>query len=175
MVLPSTSARRGDDWQRHRLAGRVVYSTFDNRRPAHQVTELLLERREAAGRAGRDVAIILDSAHPGSQGVQPRAPASGRFLSGGIRFDGLYPPRPILRRCTETSRGGSLTIIATVLVETGSRMDEGIFEEFKATGNMNLPAGSEPRREAPVPGDQRRGVRHQEGGAPAEARGACVV
>jgi transcription termination factor Rho len=127
------------DWQRTVQPAEVVYSTFDKPPDQHiQVTELVLERAKRLAETGRDVAIILDSLTRLARAYNLAAPASGKILSGGIDSTALYPPRRFFGAARNIEEGGSLTIIASVLVETGSRMDEGIFEEFKATGNMDL-------------------------------------
>jgi transcription termination factor Rho len=127
------------DWQRTVRAAEVVYSTFDKPPDQHiQVTELVLERAKRLAEMGQDVAIILDSITRLARAYNLAAPASGKILSGGIDSTALYPPRRFFGAARNIEEGGSLTIIASALVETGSRMDEGIFEEFKGTGNMEL-------------------------------------
>jgi transcription termination factor Rho len=127
------------DWQRTVEPAEVVYSTFDKPPDQHiQVTELLLERAKRLAEMGRDVAIILDSITRLARAYNLSAPASGKILSGGIDSTALYPPRRFFGAARNIEEGGSLTIIASALVETGSRMDEGIFEEFKGTGNMEI-------------------------------------
>jgi transcription termination factor Rho len=127
------------DWQRTVEAAEVVYSTFDKPPDQHiQVTELVLERAKRLAEMGQDVAIILDSITRLSRAYNLAAPASGKILSGGIDSTALYPPRRFFGAARNIEEGGSVTIIASALVETGSRMDEGIFEEFKGTGNMEL-------------------------------------
>ena len=120
-------------------AAEVVYSTFDKPPDQHiQVTELVLERAKRLAEMGQDVAIILDSITRLARAYNLAAPASGKILSGGIDSTALYPPRRFFGAARNIEEGGSVTIIASALVETGSRMDEGIFEEFKGTGNMEL-------------------------------------
>src|SRR6266542_582204 len=127
------------DWQRTVQAAEVVYSTFDKPPDQHiQVTELVLERAKRLAETGQDVAIILDSITRLARAYNLAAPASGKILSGGIDSTALYPPRRFFGAARNIEEGGSVTIIASALVETGSRMDEGIFEEFKGTGNMEL-------------------------------------
>ena len=127
------------DWQRTVSPAEVVYSTFDKPPDQHiQVTELVLERAKRLAEMGQDVAIILDSITRLARAYNLAAPASGKILSGGIDSTALYPPRRFFGAARNIEEGGSLTIIASALVETGSRMDEGIFEEFKGTGNMEL-------------------------------------
>jgi transcription termination factor Rho len=127
------------DWQRTVEAAEVVYSTFDKPPDQHiQVTELLLERAKRLVEQGNDVAILLDSITRLARAYNLSAPASGKILSGGIDSTALYPPRRFFGAARNIEEGGSLTIIASTLVETGSRMDDQIFEEFKGTGNMEL-------------------------------------
>jgi len=127
------------DWQRTVQPAEVVYSTFDKPPDQHiQVTELVLERAKRLAEMGKDVVIILDSITRLARAYNLAAPASGKILSGGIDSTALYPPRRFFGAARSIEEGGSLTIIASALVETGSRMDEGIFEEFKGTGNMEL-------------------------------------
>jgi transcription termination factor Rho len=127
------------DWQRTVQAAEVVYSTFDKPTDQHiQVTELVLERAKRMAEMGQDVAIILDSLTRLTRAYNLGMPASGKILTGGIDASALYPPRRFFGAARNIEEGGSLTIIASALVETGSRMDDGIFEEFKATGNMEL-------------------------------------
>jgi transcription termination factor Rho len=127
------------DWQRTVEAAEVVYSTFDKPTDQHiQVTELVLERARRLAESGRNVAVILDSITRLARAYNLAAPSSGKILSGGIDSGALYPPRRFFGAARNIEEGGSLTIIASALVETGSRMDDGIFEEFKGTGNMEL-------------------------------------
>jgi transcription termination factor Rho len=127
------------DWQRTVQPAEVVYSTFDKPPDQHiQVTELVLERAKRLAEMGKDVAIILDSITRLARAYNLAAPASGKILSGGIDSTALYPPRRFFGAARNIEEGGSVTIIASALVETGSRMDEGIFEEFKGTGNMEI-------------------------------------
>jgi transcription termination factor Rho len=127
------------DWQRTVEAAEVVYSTFDKPTDQHiQVTELVLERARRLAESGKDVAILLDSITRLARAYNLAAPSSGKILSGGIDSGALYPPRRFFGAARNIEEGGSLTIIASTLVETGSRMDDGIFEEFKGTGNMEI-------------------------------------
>jgi len=127
------------DWQRTVEAAEVVYSTFDKPTDQHiQVTELVLERAKRMAEMGQDVAILLDSLTRLTRAYNLGMPASGKILTGGIDASALYPPRRFFGAARNIEEGGSVTIIASALVETGSRMDDGIFEEFKATGNMEL-------------------------------------
>ena len=127
------------DWQRTVEAAEVVYSTFDKPTDQHiQVTELVLERAKRMAESGQDVAIILDSLTRLARAYNMAMPASGKILTGGIDSAALYPPRRFFGAARNIEEGGSVTIIASALIETGSRMDDGIFEEFKATGNMEM-------------------------------------
>jgi transcription termination factor Rho len=127
------------DWQRTVPASEVVYSTFDKPADQHtQVTELVLDRAKRLVEQGRDVAVLLDSITRLARAYNLAAPASGRILSGGVDSTALYPPKRFFGAARNLEEGGSLTIIASALVETGSRMDEVIFEEFKGTGNWEI-------------------------------------
>jgi transcription termination factor Rho len=120
-------------------AGEVISSTFDRPAEDHtQVAELCIERAKRLVERGRDVVILLDSITRLGRAYNLAAPASGRILSGGIDSAALYPPKRFFGAARNIEDGGSLTIIATALIETGSKMDEVIFEEFKGTGNMEL-------------------------------------
>ena len=126
------------DMQRS-VDGEVIYSTFDRPSDDHiQVTELTLERTKRLVEMGKDVLILLDGITRLSRAYNLATPASGRILSGGVDSTALYPPKRFFGAARNIEEGGSLTIIATALVETGSRMDEVIFEEFKGTGNWEL-------------------------------------
>jgi transcription termination factor Rho len=127
------------DWQRTVTAAEVVFSTFDKPTDQHiQVTELVLERSKRLAESKQDVVIVLDSLTRLARAYNLAMPASGKILSGGIDASALYPPRRFFGAARNIEEGGSVSIIASALVETGSRMDEGIFEEFKGTGNMEL-------------------------------------
>ncbi|MHB1854908.1 MAG: transcription termination factor Rho [Acidimicrobiales bacterium] len=124
---------------RRSVKGEVVASTFDRPAEEHtQVAELAIERAKRMVETGRDVVIILDGITRLARAYNLSAPASGRILSGGVDSAALYPPKKFFGSARNIEEGGSLTILATALVETGSRMDEVIFEEFKGTGNMEL-------------------------------------
>jgi transcription termination factor Rho len=127
------------DMRRHVMNGEVVASTFDRPSDEHtQVAELTIERAKRLVEMGRDVVIILDGITRLARAYNLSAPASGRILSGGVDSTALYPPKRFFGAARNIEEGGSLTIVATALIETGSRMDEVIFEEFKGTGNMEL-------------------------------------
>jgi transcription termination factor Rho len=127
------------DMQRSVAGAEVIYSTFDRPSDDHiQVTELTLERAKRLVESGKDVMILLDGITRLSRSYNLATPASGRILSGGVDSTALYPPKRFFGAARNIEHGGSLTILATALVETGSRMDEVIFEEFKGTGNWEL-------------------------------------
>ncbi len=126
------------DMQRS-IRGDVVASTFDMPADNHTaVSELVIERAKRLVEMGRDVVVILDSITRLARAYNLAQPASGRILSGGVDASALYPPKKFLGAARNIENGGSLTILASALVETGSKMDEVIFEEFKGTGNMEL-------------------------------------
>jgi len=121
------------------VAGEVIASTFDRPSEEHTaVAELALERAKRLVEMGRDVVIILDGITRLARAYNLASPATGRIMSGGVDSGALYPPKKFFGAARNIEEGGSLTILATALVETGSKMDEVIFEEFKGTGNMEL-------------------------------------
>ncbi|HEX2699686.1 MAG TPA: transcription termination factor Rho [Acidimicrobiales bacterium] len=124
---------------RRSVQGEVVASTFDRPSDEHTaVAELAIDRAKRLVELGKDVVIVLDGITRLARAYNLAAPASGRILSGGVDANALYPPKRFFGAARNIEEGGSLTILATALVETGSRMDEVIFEEFKGTGNMEL-------------------------------------
>jgi transcription termination factor Rho len=124
---------------RRSVRGEVISSTFDEPVEDHtKVAEMALERAKRLVEAGRDVVILLDSITRLSRAYNLQVPPSGRTLTGGIDPVALYPPKRFFGAARNLEEGGSLTIIATCLVDTGSRMDDVIYEEFKGTGNMEL-------------------------------------
>jgi transcription termination factor Rho len=126
------------DMQRSTKA-QVIYSTFDRPSDEHaQVSELTIERAKRLVEYGRDVVVLLDGITRLSRAYNLATPASGKILSGGVDSSALYPPKRFFGAARNLEEGGSLTILATALVDTGSRMDEVIFEEFKGTGNMEV-------------------------------------
>ncbi|WP_303688252.1 transcription termination factor Rho [Rothia mucilaginosa] len=138
MVLVDERPEEVTDMQRT-VKGEVIASTFD--RPAEDhttVAELAIERAKRMVELGYDVVVLLDSMTRLGRAYNLAAPASGRILSGGVDSAALYPPKKFFGAARNIEEGGSLTILATALVETGSKMDEVIFEEFKGTGNMEL-------------------------------------
>ncbi|WP_418605737.1 transcription termination factor Rho [Georgenia sp. SUBG003] len=121
------------------VKGEVIASTFDRPASDHTiVAELAIERAKRLVELGQDVVVLLDSLTRLSRAYNLAAPASGRILSGGVDASALYPPKKFFGAARNIENGGSLTILASALVETGSKMDEVIFEEFKGTGNMEL-------------------------------------
>jgi len=121
------------------ISGEVLASTFDRPVDEHiAVAELTLERAKRMVESGRDVVVLLDGITRLARAYNMAAPGTGRMMSGGVDAGALYPPKKFFGAARNLEEGGSLTIIATALVETGSRMDEVIFEEFKGTGNMEL-------------------------------------
>ncbi|MFN8025330.1 MAG: transcription termination factor Rho [Acidimicrobiia bacterium] len=127
------------DMRRHVQRGEVVASTFDRPSDEHtHVAELTIERAKRLVEMGKDVVIVLDGITRLARAYNLAAPTSGRIMSGGVDSSALYPPKKFFGAARNIEEGGSLTIVATALVETGSRMDEVIFEEFKGTGNMEL-------------------------------------
>jgi len=138
VVLVDERPEEVTDMQRS-VNGEVIASTFD--RPAEDhtiIAELAIERAKRLVESGQDVVVLLDSMTRLGRAYNLAAPASGRILSGGVDSTALYPPKKFFGAARNIENGGSLTILATALVETGSRMDEVIFEEFKGTGNMEL-------------------------------------
>ena len=138
VVLVDERPEEVTDMQRS-VKGEVIASTFD--RPAEDhtiIAELSIERAKRLVELGHDVVVLLDSMTRLGRAYNLAAPASGRILSGGVDSTALYPPKRFFGAARNIENGGSLTILATALVETGSRMDEVIFEEFKGTGNMEL-------------------------------------
>ena len=124
---------------RRSVKGEVIASTFDRPSDEHtQVAELCIERAKRLVETGKDVVIILDGITRLARAYNISAPATGRIMSGGVDSGALYPPKKFFGAARNIEEGGSLTILATALVETGSKMDEVIFEEFKGTGNMEL-------------------------------------
>ena len=138
VVLVDERPEEVTDMQRS-IPGEVIASTFDRPADDHtQIAELAIERAKRLVEMGRDVVILLDSITRLSRAYNLAAPASGRIMSGGVDSSALYPPKRFFGAARNIEDGGSLTIIASALIETGSKMDEVIFEEFKGTGNMEL-------------------------------------
>ena len=138
VVLVDERPEEVTDMQRS-VKGEVIASTFDRPADDHTtIAELAIERAKRLVELGHDVVVLLDSMTRLGRAYNLAAPASGRILSGGVDSTALYPPKRFFGAARNIEDGGSLTVIATALVETGSRMDEVIFEEFKGTGNMEL-------------------------------------
>jgi transcription termination factor Rho len=138
VVLVDERPEEVTDMQRT-VKGEVIASTFDRPADDHTtVAELAIERAKRLVELGHDVVVLLDSITRLGRAYNLAAPASGRILSGGVDSSALYPPKRFFGAARNIEHGGSLTILATALVETGSKMDEVIFEEFKGTGNMEL-------------------------------------
>ncbi|HSZ42621.1 MAG TPA: transcription termination factor Rho [Trebonia sp.] len=138
VVLVDERPEEVTDMQRT-VKGEVIHSTFDHPADDHTtVAELAIERAKRLVEMGHDVVVLLDSITRLGRAYNQSAPASGRILSGGVDSTALYPPKRFFGAARNIENGGSLTILATALIETGSRMDEVIFEEFKGTGNMEL-------------------------------------
>ncbi|MEE9417377.1 MAG: transcription termination factor Rho, partial [Acidimicrobiales bacterium] len=127
------------DMRRHLKSGEVIASTFD--RPADEhilASEMAINRAKRLVESGKDVVILLDGITRLTRAYNMAAPSNGRVMSGGLDAGAIYPPKKFFGAARNVEEGGSLTILATALVETGSKMDEVIFEEFKGTGNMEL-------------------------------------
>jgi transcription termination factor Rho len=138
VVLVDERPEEVTDMQRS-VKGEVIASTFDRPADDHTtIAELAIERAKRLVELGHDVVVLLDSITRLGRAYNISAPASGRILSGGVDSAALYPPKKFFGAARNIEDGGSLTILATALVDTGSRMDEVIFEEFKGTGNMEL-------------------------------------
>ena len=138
IVLVDERPEEVTDFQRT-VKGEVISSTFDRPATDHTtVAELAIERAKRLVELGHDVVVLLDGITRLGRAYNLAAPASGRIMSGGVDSSALYPPKKFFGAARNIEDGGSLTILATALVETGSRMDEVIFEEFKGTGNMEL-------------------------------------
>lgn len=138
VVLVDERPEEVTDFQRT-VSGEVIASTFDRPADDHtQLSELAIERAKRLVELGHDVVVLLDGITRLGRAYNLAAPASGRILSGGVDSAALYPPKKFFGAARNIENGGSLTILATALVETGSKMDEVIFEEFKGTGNSEL-------------------------------------
>ena len=138
VVLADERPEEVTDWERT-VKGEVIASTFDRPPSDHtMIAELAIERAKRLVELGKDVVVLLDSLTRLSRAYNLAAPTSGRILSGGVDASALYPPKKFFGAARNIEHGGSLTILASALVETGSKMDEVIFEEFKGTGNMEL-------------------------------------
>ena len=172
VVLVDERPEEVTDMQRA-VKGEVIASTFD--RPAEDhttVAELAIERAKRLVELGHDVVVLLDSITKLGRAYNLAAPASGRILSGGVDSAALYPPKKFFGAARNIENGGSLTILATALVETGSKMDEVIFEEFKGTGNMELKLVARAGQPKDLPRGRHQRLGHPSGGDPPRERGA---
>ena len=181
VVLVDERPEEVTDMQRS-VKGEVIASTFD--RPAEDhtiVAELAIERAKRLVELGHDVVVLLDSITRLGRAYNLAAPASGRILSGGVDSTALYPPKRFFGAARNIEHGGSLTILATALVETGSRMDEVIFEEFKGTGNMELKLDRKLADKRIFPAIDVDAVRHPQGRDPdgrarsSRSSGSCAA
>ena len=155
------------------VKGEVIARTFDRPPTDHTtVAELSIERAKRLVELGHDVVVLLDNITRLGRAYNLAAPASGRILSGGVDSTALYPPKRFLGAARNIEHGGSLTILATALIETGSTMDTVIFEEFKGTGNAELMLDRKIADKRIFPAVDVDRVRHPQGGDPAGARGA---
>ena len=165
LVLVGERPEEVTDLERSVKGAEVVSATFDEPVEHHtRVAEMALERAKRLVECGKDVVILLDSITRLTRAYNLNVPPSGRTLSGGVDPAALYPPKRFIGAARNIEFGGSLTIIASCLVDTGSRMDELIYEEFKGTGNMelHLERGLAERRIFPAINIQRSGTRHEE-------------
>ena len=181
VVLVDERPEEVTDFERS-VKGEVISSTFDRPASDHtMVAELAIERAKRLVELGHDVVVLLDGITRLGRAYNLAAPASGRILSGGVDSAALYPPKRFFGAARNIENGGSLTILATALIESGSAMDEVIFEEFKGTGNMELRLRRDFARQADLPGRRRRPVRHPSRGAAHEqarswrSSGSCAA
>ena len=153
------------------VRGEVVSSTFDEPAVRHvQVAEMVIEKAKRLVESKKDVVILLDSITRLARAYNTVVPASGKVLTGGVDANALQRPKRFFGAARNIEEGGSLTIIATALIDTGSRMDDVIYEEFKGTGNMEIHLGAPPGRKARVSVDQRQPFGHAPRGTAAQAR-----
>ncbi|HKC75099.1 MAG TPA: transcription termination factor Rho, partial [Chloroflexota bacterium] len=165
LVLVGERPEEVTDLERSVKGAEVISATFDEPVEHHtRVAEMALERAKRLVEGGKDVVILLDSITRLTRAYNLSVPPSGRTLSGGVDPAALYPPKRFIGAARNIEFGGSLTIIGTCLVDTGSRMDELIYEEFKGTGNMevHLERGLAERRIFPALNLQRSSTRHEE-------------
>ena len=143
------------------VRGEVVSSTFDEPASRHvQVAEMVIEKAKRLVEHKKDVVILLDSITRLARAYNTVVPSSGKVLTGGVDANALQRPKRFFGAARNIEEGGSLTILATALIDTGSRMDDVIYEEFKGTGNMRNPPRPPHRREARLPGVQHQPLRH---------------
>jgi transcription termination factor Rho len=146
------------------VKGEVISSTFDEPATRHvQVAEMVIEKAKRLVEHKRDVVILLDSVTRLGRAYNTVVPSSGKVLTGGVDANALQRPKRFFGAARNIEEGGSLTIIATALIDTGSRMDEVIFEEFKGTGNAEIVLDRKVGRQAHLPGHRRAQVRHPQG------------
>ena len=155
------------------MRGEVISSTFDEPAQRHvQVAELVIEKAKRLVEHRKDVVLLLDSITRLARAYNNIVPASGKVLSGGVDSNALQRPKRFFGAARNIEEGGSLTILATALIDTGTRMDEVIFEEFKGTGNMEIRSRPQADRPPRVPVDRHHQERHAQGGAAAAEGGA---
>ena len=155
------------------VKGEVISSTFDEPAQRHvQVAEMVIEKAKRLVEHKKDVVILLDSVTRLARAYNTVIPPSGKVLSGGLDSNALQKPKRFFGAARNIEEGGSLTIIATALIDTGSRMDDVIFEEFKGTGNMEIHLDRKLVGQARVPGDRHHQERHAQGGAAAAEGGS---
>ena len=146
------------------VKGEVISSTFDEPATRHvQVAEMVIEKAKRLVEHKRDVVILLDSITRLGRAYNTVVPSSGKVLTGGVDANALQRPKRFFGAARNIEEGGSLTIIATALIDTGSRMDEVIFEEFKGTGNSGNHPGPQGRRQARLPGHRHHAFGHPQG------------
>ncbi len=146
------------------VKGEVIASTFDEPATRHvQVTEMVLEKAKRLVEHKRDVVILLDSITRLARAYNTVVPSSGKVLTGGVDANALQKPKRFFGAARNIEEGGSLTIIATALIDTGSRMDEVIFEEFKGTGNSEIILDRKLSDKRTFPGDRHHQERHPQG------------
>ncbi len=168
VVLVDERPEEVTDMQRS-VKGEVIASTFDRPPSDHtQAAELAIERAKRLVEQGKDVVVLLDSITRLGRAYNNASPASGRILSGGVDSTALYPPKRFLGAARNIEHGGSLTIIATAMVETGSTGDTVIFEEFKGTGNAELKLDRKIAERRVFPRGRRQPVGHPQGRAAAQ-------
>jgi transcription termination factor Rho len=149
------------------VRARCVVSTFDEPPTRHvQVAEMVIEKAKRLVEHKKDVVILLDSITRLARAYNTVVPSSGKVLTGGVDANALQRPKRFFGAARNIEEGGSLTIIATALIDTGSKMDEVIYEEFKGTGQRRNPPRPPHRREAHLSGDQHQPLRHPPRGAP---------
>ncbi len=156
------------------VKGEVVASTFDEPATRHvQVAEMVIEKAKRLVEHKKDVVILLDSITRLARAYNTVVPASGKVLTGGVDANALQRPKRFFGAARNIEEGGSLTIIATALIDTGSRMDDVIYEEFKGTGNMEIHLDRRMAEKRIYPGDQRQPLRHPPRGTAARRRRSC--